>query len=144
MLKFKVLAEVVFASSHVSSSENEYRRIEVYPIVIITNSGYIHLTELNDLVTIDKPLTVFRCNDTEMVRRKTQKGSLIILDIEEHIKGVTTYEKDGVETQHVESAYAVNYVTGVSDTELLNLFENDLISEKRLNVYLKKNMISEL
>ena len=144
MLKFQLLAEVVFSSSHISKQETEYRRIEVYPIIVKHESGYITLSELEEVITIDKSLTVFKCSDTEMVRRKTSKGSLVLLDIEEHIKGETSYDKEGVDTKHTESAFAVNYVTGISDTELIMLFENDIISEKRLNIYLKKNMISEL
>ena len=40
MLKFKLLAEVVFSSSHISKNDNEYRRIEVYPIIAIVDNEY--------------------------------------------------------------------------------------------------------
>ena len=144
MLHFQILAEVVFASSHLSKDESEYRRIEVYPIIFKVNGGYTHINDIEDVTTIDKSLTVFRCSDTETVRRKTTKGSLILLDIEEHIKGETSYEKEGVEVKHTESGFSVNYITGISDTELVNLFENDIISEKKLNIYFQKNRVIEL
>ena len=129
MKSFKLLCEVTFSQELVSKQDSAYLRIEVKPIVITV--GGIVVTQDQLLLTIKKPVTVYKLPAHIGNSTKCSTGNIIILNISEHIADTTSYIKDDVEVFHDKDALNVDFVELLSDIELFDMFENKIISKDK-------------
>lgn len=136
MKSFKLLCEVTFSQTLVSKQDSAYLRIEVKPIVITIGGVVVTQDQLG--LTVNKPLSVYKLQAHAGNVTKCSTGSLVILNVTEHIANVTKYTKDETEIFHAEDALNVEFVELLSDVELFEMLENEIISEAKYNFLEKK------
>ena len=137
MKQFRLLCEVTFSQELVSRTKTSYLRIEVKPMLI--SVGGVVVTQEQLGLTVNTPLSVYNLYAHAGNVTKCSTGSLVVLNVTEHVAGVTSYVKEETEIFHTEDSLNVDFVELLSDIELFDMFENKVISKEKYK-FLKKKL----
>ena len=125
MKTYQIIGQITFRVEVMKEDGSSYYRVDIHPIAYIVN-GVIS-KELP--FTTAKAPNVLNVSKNDISSAKYTKGAFVLADCEEHIEGETSYVKDGVEVFHTSTKIHANFVSGLPDMIVIDLFENELISE---------------
>ena len=125
MKTFQIVGQVTFRVEVVKEDGSSYYRVDIHPIAYIVD-GVIAKTLP---FTTAKAPNVINVSKNDISSAKYVKGTFVLADCEEHIDGETSYLKDNVETFHTSTKIHANYVTGLPDMVIIELLEQEIISE---------------
>lgn len=125
MKAYQIVGQVTFRVEVVKEDGSSYYRVDIHPIAYIVDGV---ITKTLPFTTAKAP-NVINVSKTDISSAKYVKGTFVLADCEEHIDGETSYLKDNVETFHTSTKIHANYVTGLPDMVIIELLEQEIISE---------------
>lgn len=125
MKTYQIVGQVTFRVEVVKEDGSSYYRVDIHPIAYIVDGV---ITKTLPFTTAKAP-NVINVSKTDISSAKYAKGTFVLADCEEHIDGETSYLKDNVETFHTSTKIHANYVTGLPDMVIIELLEQEIISE---------------